>query len=151
MRTSLSWNESLEEDYESSGKGLLVRYGGHLRSGRVGRGGAELCVSQTEKLPMMDYRDGAAKDGVMCRAWYERQTGNYFAKVNGLENISREIRLILPSVRTKKKLQQVARFKEYLCQKRARHQQVAERALKVLEGDWPLKVPKSRHKSQLAC
>ncbi len=91
-------------------------------------------MSQTEELPLIDYRDGAAWEGIRCRVWYEWQIGIYFAKINGLENIARELRLILPFVRTEKKLKQVARFREYLGQSRKRHQHQARRALEILDG-----------------
>jgi hypothetical protein len=56
-------------------RGCWVDIEGHLRAGAVGKGGAELCTSQTEEGPIRDYRDGAVKDGISCSVWYEKQTG----------------------------------------------------------------------------
>lgn len=57
----------------------------------------------------------------------------YYATVNGLENITSELTLILPFVRTQEKWNQIARFRAYLAQKRTRHQHQAERALAILD------------------
>jgi hypothetical protein len=107
---------------------------GSLDPGIVGRGGSDLVVTQTEEGPLLDYMEGARLDGVKCGMYYGRSARCYFLTVNGLENIARELSLIMPFVRTKRKWNQIAKFREYLAQKRTRHQHQAERALTILDS-----------------
>lgn len=107
---------------------------GSLDPGRVGRGGSDLVVTQTEREPLMDYIKGAELDGVKCGMYYGRSSGAYFATIHGLENIARELCFIMPFVRTRRKHSQVERFRAFLNQKRTRHQHQAKRALAILES-----------------
>ncbi len=100
----------------------------------MGRGGSVLVVTQVEQEPLLDYMKGAELDGVKCGMYYAKSAGCYFLTVNGLENIAKELGLILPFVRTQRKWAQVARFRDYLAQKRTRHQHHAERALAILDS-----------------
>jgi hypothetical protein len=107
---------------------------GSLGPGKVGRGGSILVVTQTEEEPLLDYMKGAELDGVKCGMYYAKSSGCFFLTVNGLGNIAKELSLILPFVRTRRRWAQVARFRDYLAQKRTRHQHKAERALAILDS-----------------
>ena len=78
--------------------------------------------------------EGARLDGVKCGMYYGRSARCYFLTAHGLENIARELSLIITFVRTNRKWNQIARFREYLAQKRTRHQHQAERALAILDS-----------------
>jgi hypothetical protein len=107
---------------------------GSLDPGIVGRGGSDLVVTQTEREPLLDYMEGARLDGVKCGMYYAKSTRCYFLTVNGLENIAKELTMIMPFVRTRRKWDQIARFRDYLTQKRTRHQHQAKRALAILDS-----------------
>lgn len=107
---------------------------GSLDPGIVGKGGSDLVITQNEKNPLLDYVEGAEQDGVRCNTYYEKGTKMYYVTVHGLENIAKELNMILPFVRTQKKFRQVARFREYLGTRRTTHQYQARRALEILDG-----------------
>lgn len=93
-----------------------------------------MVITQNEKLPLLDYITGAKRDGIRCGLRYERQNRTYFVTIDGLENMSRELNLLLPYLRTGKKLKQVTRFRKYLRARRKRHQHQARRALDILDS-----------------
>lgn len=107
---------------------------GYLDPGKVGRGGSDLLITQNEKDPLLDYVEGAELDGVRCNMYYARSTKMHYATIHGLENIAKELNVILPFVRTQKKFRQIARFREYLGTRRTSHQYQARRALEILDG-----------------
>lgn len=124
----------LAKPMSSQDRGCWFDTEGSLDLGVVGRGGSELVVTQTEMEPLLDYMKGAKLDGVKCGLYYGKSARCYFLIVNGLENIARELTMIMPFVRTQRKWDQIARFRAYLAQKRTRHQHQAERALDILDS-----------------
>ncbi|MBI3022282.1 MAG: hypothetical protein HYY68_00980 [Thaumarchaeota archaeon] len=93
-----------------------------------------MLITQNEKDPLLDYVEGAELDGVRCKMYYAKSTEMHYATIHGLENIGKELKMILPFVRTQKKLRQIARFREYLGARRTSHQYQARRALEILDG-----------------
>lgn len=67
--------------------------------------------------PLLDYMKGAKLDGVKCGLYYRKSARCYFLTVNGLEKIARELTMIMPFVRTRRKWDQIIRFRAYLAQK----------------------------------
>jgi hypothetical protein len=125
---------NLGKPMSSQERGCWFDTEGSLDPGIVGRGGSDLVVTQTEKEPLFDYMEGARLSGVKCGMYYGKSARCYFLTVNGLENIARELTMIMPFVRTRRKWGQIARFRVYLAQKRTRHQHQASRALAILES-----------------
>jgi hypothetical protein len=107
---------------------------GSLDPGKIGRGAADMVVTQMEVEPLLDYAAGARADGVKCVMYRSKQDGCYFVTIHGLENISRELGSILSYLRTKRKWIQVTRYRKYLAGKRLRHQHQAKRALGLLDS-----------------
>lgn len=93
-----------------------------------------MVITQKEKKPLLDYISGAKLDGVRCGMYYARTTKTYYATVHGLENIVNELNMILPFIRTRKKLRQVQKFRQFLAEKRTRHQHQARQALELLDS-----------------
>ena len=107
---------------------------GSLNPGRLGKGDSKMVITQNEKKPLLDYIAGAKTDCVRCSMRYERSTRTYFVVIQGLENIAKELNLLLPYIRTNKKLKQISRFRRYLLLRRTKHQHQASRALDILNG-----------------
>ena len=115
-------------------RGCWLDTEGSIDPGLAGRGGADLVVTQMERQPLRDYIAGAKSDGIVCGMYRSRADGCCFVTINGLENVSRELGLVLPYVRTRRRWNQVARYRNYLARKRTRHQHQAKRALEILDA-----------------
>jgi len=76
----------------------------------------EISISQLDKQPLEDYCEGARKDGIPCQITIARNTERkcYRARIVGVEDVAKELTLVRPFLRTRKKVQQIEWFKEYL-------------------------------------
>jgi len=96
---------------------------GCLYVGEPGKNGSRevsMMVYQSQREPLDDFAGGARKDGIMSSVYFRRRTNDeYILRIRRLDHIVKEVALELPFLRTRRRLAQVERLKEYLVEHKA--------------------------------
>lgn len=104
-----------------------------------------ICVSQFDRSPLEDFKEGAAMDGVECRILpgHQGKQEEYMLLVAGLENIAKELVMEASFIRTARKLSQIRNFREFILGERTRIKGSVKVARKLL-GSLPAPLSASR-------
>ena len=98
------------------------------------KSGAEFLVSQFEVEPLQDFAAGCAGDGISCEIYCrEVKAGlEYYVRIRRLDQIALELSQEMPYLRTRKTINQVWTFLDYIWMPRKRLSNSLEVARKVL-------------------
>jgi hypothetical protein len=96
----------------------------------------EISVYQNKSSPLIDYKKGAERDGILCllEKFYTHRRLQYRVTIRGVLNVAREILLTKAWIRTRKKKRQIQNFKKAVFEKRQRLQKVIIDARKIAKS-----------------
>lgn len=82
---------------------------------------ASMTISQAQLEPIEDFAKGALDNGVISKIYHrQRISDEYLVRIRRLDQIAKELHYELPFLRTKSKVDEVGRLKEFLELPRAR-------------------------------